>query len=317
MLSVHGKRWQHLHVLAGFASLVGKRSGRSIEGEVNRSFVAPSSDGVDRAGALEIIRDDIPRGRYKAAIFDFDGTISLIRAGWQDVMYPYFVEVLAETPGGESIEEIEHIVMEFVDLLTGKQTIYQTIQLAEEVSKRGGEPLTPLEYKHEYLRRLWEQIEHRVHGLEDRSIERELMLVPGSIELLQGLRDRGLTLYLASGTDEPYVINEANILGVTEFFDGGVYGALDSYEDFSKAMIIQKIIGDHELAGEELLGFGDGYVEIENVKAVGGYAVGVASDEIKREGINEWKRNRLTEAGADIIIPDYRSLDELMDYLFP
>lgn len=317
MLPYHLKGWQNLHVLAGFASFIVKRTYRSIESEVNRSFVAPKSDGVDRAETVEILRDDIPRGKYKAAIFDFDGTISLIRAGWQDVMYPYFIEVLAETPGAESIEEIEHIVMEFVDLLTGKQTIYQTMRLAEEVKKRGGEPLTPLEYKHEYLRRLWVEIEHRVHGLEDGSIETELMLVPGSIELLQGLKDRGLTLYLASGTDEPYVINEANILGVAKFFDGGIYGALDSYEDFSKAMIIQKIIKDHELAGEELLGFGDGYVEIENVKDVGGYAVGVASDEIKREGINEWKRNRLTGAGADIIIPDYRNVDKLMTYLFP
>ncbi len=270
-----------------------------------------------RVAALETIRDDMPRGKYKAAIFDFDGTISLIRAGWQDVMYPYFVEVLAETPGAESIPELEHVVMEFVDLLTGKQTIYQTIQLAEEVGKRGGEPLTPLEYKHEYLRRLWEQIEHRVDGLEDGSIEREIMLVPGSVDLLEELRGRGLTLYLASGTDEPYVINEANILGVTDFFDGGIYGALDRHEDFSKAKVIQEIIRDHDLSGEELLGFGDGYVEIENVKAVGGYAVGVASEEIKREGINEWKRNRLTGAGADIIIPDYRDLTRLMDYLFP
>ena len=26
------------------------------------------------------------------ALFDFDGTISLIRQGWQDIMIPYFVE---------------------------------------------------------------------------------------------------------------------------------------------------------------------------------------------------------------------------------
>ncbi len=266
---------------------------------------------------MEILRDDINLGKFKAAIFDFDGTISLIRAGWQDVMYPYFVEVLAATPGAESLTQIEHLVKEFVDLLTGKQTIYQTIRLAEEVEKRGGEPLTPLEYKHEYLRRLWEQIEHRVQGLEDGSIDRESMLVPGSMGLLEELRARGLTLYLASGTDEPYVINEATILGVADFFDGGIYGALDRYEDFSKAKVIQEIIKDHQLSGEELLGFGDGYVEIENVKAVGGYAVGVASNELTREGINEWKRSRLTRAGADMIIPDYRELQELLDHLFP
>ena len=47
------------------------------------------------------------------------------------------------------------------------------------------------------------------------------------------------------------------------------------------------------------MGFGDGYVEIENVKAVGGVAVGVASNEKEREGIDQWKRERLIQAGAD------------------
>ncbi len=51
------------------------------------------------------------------------------------------------------------------------------------------------------------------------------------------------------------------------------------------------------------------------MKRVGGIAVGVASDEAERTGINEWKRNRLIRAGADIIVPDYRERDELLKYL--
>jgi hypothetical protein len=62
--------------------------------------------------------------------------------------------------------------------------------------------------------------------------------------------------------------------------------------------------------------FGDGYVEIEETRAVKGLAVGVASDEARREGINEWKRQRLIEAGADIIVPDFRASDQLVQYLF-
>ncbi len=266
---------------------------------------------------VEVIRDDITRGKFKAAIFDFDGTISLIRAGWQPVMYSYFVEVLAATPTAESEEELNLVVREFVDRLTGKQTIYQCLELVEEVKKRGGRPLDALDYKHEYLRRLWELIADRVHGLEDGSIPPVEMMVPGSVELLRQLRDRDLTLYLASGTDEPDVIREAAALGISEFFNGGIFGALDRYEDFSKEKVIQQIIKDHDLKGEELLGFGDGFVEIENVKAVGGYAVGVASDEIHKAGVNDWKRQRLIGAGADLIIPDYRRLPDLLAYLFP
>jgi hypothetical protein len=42
----------------------------------------------------------------------------------------------------------------------------------------------------------------------------------------------------------------------------------------------------------------------------------VASDEVKRQGINHWKRNRLVKAGADIVIPDYRCRKRLLSYLF-
>lgn len=82
-------------------------------------------------------------------------------------------------------------------------------------------------------------------------------------------------------------------------------------------MVIRKIISDHHLRGSELLGFGDGYVEIENVKEIQGFAVGVATDETNRCGVDQWKRNRLIHAGADIVIPDYRHLDELREFLFP
>ncbi len=45
-------------------------------------------------------------------------------------------------------------------------------------------------------------------------------------------------------------------------------------------------------------------------------AVAVASDEVKRQGVNAWKRDRLVKAGADIVIPEYRKADRLLTYLF-
>ena len=99
---------------------------------------------------------------------------------------------------------------------------------------------------------------------------------------------------------------EADLLRVSAYFGEHIYGALDDYKSFSKQMVIQRILRDHDLHGEELLAFGDGFVEIEEVKRVGGVAVAVASDEVNRRGINEWKRKRLMAAGADVIIPEYR-----------
>ena len=65
-----------------------------------------------------------------------------------------------------------------------------------------------------------------------------------------------------------------------------------------------------------MLVFGDGYVEIEEVTKVGGTAVGVATSEPDCREIDPWKRNRLVNVGADLIVPNYEALDELLHALF-
>ena len=254
-----------------------------------------------------------PCGPFHFALFDFDGTISLIREGWVDVMVPYFLEELECAPNCEP--EVELVVRDFVATLTGKQTIYQCFQLQEEVRKRGGKPREALEYKYEYLRRLNERIEHRLAGLSDGTLHADDLMIPGTRAFLQALQDRGLTLYLASGTDTAFVNAEARALGVDGFFGSHIYAALDRYQDFSKQMIIDKILQENGLRGPELLVVGDGYVEIENGKGVGGYALGVASDEAHPGQIDSWKRQRLIGAGADAIVPDYSQLRELLAHL--
>lgn len=270
--------------------------------------------GVLAGTEIEIVRS-VPRGRFRSVLFDFDGTLSLVREGWPDVMIPMMVRVLRETSTDESDTQLSELVEDFVMRLNGRQTIYQMIQLADEVRRRGGTPREPLEYKHQYHELLWQRIRGRVEGLRRGTIRPEEMTVPGSHRLLATLRDRGLALYLASGTDLKYVRDEAEAIGVAEFFGKHIYGAIDDYKNFSKKMIIDRILSENDLRGEELLAFGDGFVEIEEVKRVGGVAVGVASDEVRRAGVNQWKRNRLIQAGADIIIPEYRQQGVLVGYL--
>src|SRR5512144_1443869 len=106
---------------------------------------------------IEVLRPDLPRGRFRSVLFDFDGTLSLIREGWPQVMIPMMVEVLRDTGTPESEAELSAAVEEFVMRLNGRQTIYQMIQLAEEVRKRGGQPKEPLVYKHMYHDRLMER----------------------------------------------------------------------------------------------------------------------------------------------------------------
>jgi len=266
---------------------------------------------------VENINSGVSARNARVVLFDFDGTLSLVRSGWMNVMVPMMVEILAELKSGESEDQLRAIVEEFVWRLTGKETIYQMIAFAEAIQARGGKPLEPLAYKQMYLDLLWRKIEARVEGLRKGQVDPEEYLVPGSRELLERLKARGLKMYLASGTDEIYMKEEARLLGVTKYFDGGVYGALDDYKSFSKAILIQRILSTAEFQGNEFLGFGDGYVEIEEVKNVGGVAVGVASEEPACSRVDEWKRKRLIGVGADYIVPNYLCGEELFSSLFP
>lgn len=252
----------------------------------------------------------------RVVLFDFDGTLSLIRSGWMDVMVPMMVEILADLKTGESGEQLQKVVEDFVWRLTGKETIYQMIALADAMRERGGTPLEPLAYKQKYLDLLWIRIRDRVEELRAGNASPEKYLVPGSRALLEGLKERGLRMYLASGTDEIFMKEEARLLDIDRYFDGGVYGALDDYKSFSKGILIKNILATAEYTGSEFLVFGDGYVEIEEVKMVGGVAVGVASSEPECLVVDDWKRQRLIGVGADYIVPNFLNRDELMSTLF-
>ena len=265
---------------------------------------------------MEIIRSGASAAHARVALFDFDGTLSLIRSGWIDVMVPMMVEILVDLKTGETEAELRAIVEDFVWRLTGKETIYQMMEFAEQVNKRGGRALDPLEYKKMYLDLLWVQIHGRIDELQKGHASPEQYMVPGARSLLESLRSRGLKMYLASGTDEIYMKEEARLLDVARYFDGGVYGAQDDYKSFSKKILIQRILSTTDVQGGQILGFGDGYVEIEEVKQVGGVTVGVATTEPECRVVDDWKRQRLIGVGADYIVPNYLCHDELVSVLF-
>jgi phosphoglycolate phosphatase len=261
------------------------------------------------ASQVEIIRPAGGRA-FRCALVDFDGTISLIRQGWQSVMIPLELEVLGPLSHGLGERELTDLVREDIDELTGKQTIHQMIRLAERAQEFGATPADPAEYKTEYNRRLMFHVADRRAALADGRARPEEMMLRGARAFLTVLRERGVKLYLASGTDQPYVEAEAALLGVAELFDGGIHGARADYRTFSKAAVIRRMLSNDEVDGSSLLGIGDGFVEIAETRRVGGYAVGVASDEAaalsgKPGLLDAAKRSRLLDAGADLIVPDF------------
>ena len=193
----------------------------------------------------------------------------------------------------------------------------EMIRLSEEITKRGGTPKQPVEYKHRYHELLMQRIDSRREALRSGAAEPESMLVPGSFDALRALQERDVELYLASGTDERYVIEEAELLGLVPYFGRHIYGALDDHKSFSKQMVIERILRENNVEGSRLLGLGDGYVEIDNIKQSGGTAIAVASDEAGKSGKPDpWKRDRLIGVGADVVIPDFRDFRPLCEYLW-
>ena len=267
-------------------------------------------------GLIEFTPSFTPRP-ISQILFDFDGTLSLIREGWPQVMTPMFVEMLPPLPG-ETDEARRQLCSDDIMSLNGKQTIYQMIQLTERIKERGATPRDPLWYKHEYLRRLDHRIQSRLDGLRNGTTTPDSLLVCGARAFLDLLQARGFSRYLASGTDEKFVKTEIELLDLTHYFGPRIYGALDDYKQFSKKIVIDRILRENNIPGEQLLSFGDGYVEIENTKAVGGLAIAVASDEANNGSgrFDEWKRQRLRNAGADLVIPDFRDAAALVECIF-
>ncbi len=171
-------------------------------------------------------------------------------------------------------------------------------------------------YKAVYNEALMEVVGERIARLESGKRCVEDYVLKGAVEFLTALGERGITLALASGTDQGDVQREAEILGYADLFDGGIYGATGDVSHCSKRMVVERILAEHKAGGDSLLVAGDGPVEIARARKAGGFALGVASDEIERHGWNTAKRARLIRAGADYLVPDWSQHERLLDALF-
>ncbi|MBN1639715.1 MAG: HAD family hydrolase [Anaerolineae bacterium] len=271
----------------------------------------PIAEAIARLDWLEVVNPEVRLGYVRHAVFDFDGTLSVIRRGWENVMIPLMVESICD--GHPIPDGLDAEVAAYVDRSTGILTIRQMAWLEEAVQRYGlaAKPQTARAYKHSYNERLLGPVRRRLAQLDGSQDARDALSVAGARNFLQDLYDRGVSLYLASGTDHIYVVEEAEAIGVADLFEGHIYGAMDDTEAYSKERIIQRILSHHALAGEALLVVGDGPVEIQHAKEHGAVALGVAVDEERRQGLNPRKRERLLASGADLIITDFTHAEAL------
>jgi len=274
---------------------------------------------------FEIVNPNIVRGKIKYVIFDQDGTISTLRQGWQSVMENVFVkEILGDkfrTCDESTYNKVVERVRDYIDKSTGVQTIIQMEELVEMVKEFGFIPeekiLDKFGYKKIYNDDLMKLVNKRIERLKKGELDASDYTIKGAINFIDMLYKKGLKLYLASGTDREDTLFEVKTLGYAKYFKGRIYGSVSDITKYSKKLLIEEIIQENNLSGPELACFGDGPVEIRETKKHNGIAIGVASDEVRRFGLNVEKRKRLIEAGADLIIPDYSQAKKLLSYLFP
>jgi len=253
---------------------------------------------------LEIRNPNTPATPVTTVLFDFDGTISTLRYGWEGVMGPMMVELL-----GEGAAEL---VNSYIDESTGMQTIHQMKWLAERVKLRNGKAEDPWDYKAEYNRRLMETVSKRRTALKNGSAGRNEYMIAGSEEFIQALRKHNVTLYVASGTDDHDVKAEVEALGLAGYFEK-VSGAPPDVENCSKEGVIRELLSSG-IPGNRLAVVGDGKVEIAIGRENGARTLGLASDESILFGVNPVKRERLVKAGADAIAGDFLEIDKLMQF---
>ncbi len=273
---------------------------------------------------IELVGQNLELGRIEHVVFDHDGTISVLRQGWEAVMEPMMARAILGpsymTADEPLYQRVVARVRDYIDKSTGVQTVVQMQALVEMVREYGCVPpdqvLDGLGYKAIYNKALLEVVRERLEKLRRGELEISDLTLKGAVGVLHMLRRRGVTLYLASGTDRQDVIAEAAALGYAELFDGRIYGALGDVRKYSKKMVIDRILTENKLAGPELACIGDGPVELRETRKRGGIAVGVASDEVRRYGLNRQKRSRLIKAGADLIVPDFSQAEQLTNFLF-
>lgn len=271
---------------------------------------------------FETIGDRQPPRRITHAIFDHDGTLSTLRQGWEAIMEPLMIRAILgpvhDTADESLFCRVADRVRTYIDQSTGVQTLRQMQVLAEMVREFGVVPVDEILDEHGYKRlydaELLAVVRRRIGKFERGELAVEDFTVKNAVALLHRLVDAGVELYLASGTDEQDVIDEATALGYADLFEGRIYGSSGDVTHDAKRMVLDRILGEIDSASG-LVTFGDGPVEIRETHKRGGYTVGVASDERRRFGLENSKRRRLVRAGADLIVPDFSQLPQLMAFV--
>jgi phosphoglycolate phosphatase len=271
---------------------------------------------IDRpVTAVHVTDSFTPRPHARHVVFDFDGTLSLVRGGWAEVMLGMFLALSPSKPYLPPAEWRAALVDD-IRRLNGHPTILQMQAFIDRVRLSGGDAGCPKALLADFAARLDRVIAERTARIAAGTLAADALAVPGALRMLTLLAARGLVLHLVSGTELVAVRREAELLGFARFFGERIHGP-NGDDGFSKGAVIDRIVaaaGD----GSAVVSFGDGPVEMRETRRVGGLAVAVASDETgTRRGLpDEAKHAFLLSAGAHAVVPDYLQAEAIVATVF-
>ena len=271
---------------------------------------------------LEVVEEYPDSFEIRYAIFDHDGTISTLREGWEIIMEPMMLRSIfgGEYAAVESsmLHRAVKRVREFIDQTTGIQTIVQMQGLIDIVRDFKQVPqeriLDAAGYKHIFNVELKALVAKRLGKLDSGELHVDDFTVKGAVSFLRSMSSAGIKLYLASGTDDADTKEEAGRLGYADLFNGGIYGSVGDVTNDAKKVVLERILNEVDGACNHLVTIGDGPVEMRETVKRGGYTVGVASDEVRRFGMNFNKRTRLIRSGAKALVPDFSQREKLWSF---
>lgn len=258
---------------------------------------------------IELLR--APERKFTLAAVDFDGTMSLIRIGWQQVMHGVMKAALYDYH--PNLTHIDADIRTYIAHSTGQPSIIQMAWVDEQVLLYGGPHRGAQHYLDQFSNAMKSQIDARVASITDETTA-DAFMIAGARQFLQALAQRDIRIALVSGTEYHHLVRESAALKIDSYFDAGIFGPGAHAPGFTKHDAIAQLVARYNVAPGALLSVGDGPVEIKAGKALGGYSLAVASDE-QGGGLDEDKRQHLLDADADAVVANFIHLDTLIQAL--
>ena len=260
---------------------------------------------------IELLPGFTPRPKATHVVFDFDGTLSWIRHGWPEVMQS-LMGARFPLAAGESPDDLRTSLFKDMYHFNGRPTSVYMEAMSQQIQERDGEA-DPSEMLESYLVQLDQIANERHEQIRSETCSQDDFIVFGGRALIELMVARGLKVIILSGNPHGQVNEEAELLDLSRYCHGHVYGFKDA-NNFSKQSVIEELMAEENFSGENLIAIGDGAGEIMAAKALGGLAVAVCSDEEDNGSglIDEHKRTTLVNAGADAVIADYREPETLL-----